>query len=208
MMSRSVLEAGHNLASLQLAYKGVDWTDRANWHCNSHQFAARSGKYFGGSMHPFETLFHKAHWETGVPAAEANVLADEMERYSLWLRAAGEGQGAQVSGARRQDEARMPSNATGSGTTTCSMGSARSRTRRPISPSTGSAKDARRPARASTPKPSPPPKWRCAGGRRRRRWQRRWRRRWQPSPACLVRILDRGAMLSLLRSSLKIHQYF
>ena len=124
MMSRSVLEAGHNLASLQLAYKGVDWTDRANWHCNSHQFAARSGKYFGGSMHPFETLFHKAHWETGVPAAEANVLADEMERYSLWLRAAGEGQGAQVSGARRQDEARMPSNATGSGTTTCSMGSA------------------------------------------------------------------------------------
>ena len=36
------------------------------------------------SMHPFETLFHKAHWRTGVPAAEADVRADEMELYSSW----------------------------------------------------------------------------------------------------------------------------
>ena len=81
MLSRTVLDAGHNLASLQLAYKDVDWTDQRNWRCNGYRFAARSSQYFGTSMHPFETLFYKAHWETGVPASEANVRADEMERY-------------------------------------------------------------------------------------------------------------------------------
>ena len=84
MLSRSMLDAGHNLASLQLAYKEVDWADRQNWRCNGYRFAARGSQYFGTSMHPFETLFHKAHWETGVPATEANVRADEMERYSVW----------------------------------------------------------------------------------------------------------------------------
>ena len=79
-----MLKAGHNLASLQLAYKEVDWADRRNWDCNEHRFAARNSTYFGISMHPFETLFHKAHWRTGVPAAEADVRADEMELYSSW----------------------------------------------------------------------------------------------------------------------------
>jgi hypothetical protein len=83
-LSLSMLKAGHNLASLQLAYKEVDWADRRNWNCNKHNFAARNSKYFGISMHPFETLFHKAHWRTGVPAAEADVLAHEMELYSSW----------------------------------------------------------------------------------------------------------------------------
>jgi len=84
VLSLSMLKAGHNLASLQLAYTEVDWADRRNWDCNKHRFAARNSKYFGISMHPFETLFHKAHWRTGVPAAEADVLAHEMELYSSW----------------------------------------------------------------------------------------------------------------------------
>ena len=83
-LSRSMLDASRNLASLQLAYKDVDWADRRNWDCNGHRFAARASQYFGISMHPFETLFHKAHWRTGVPAPEADVLAEEMEIYSSW----------------------------------------------------------------------------------------------------------------------------
>ena len=83
-LSRSMLDANCNLASLQLAYKDVDWADRRNWDCNEHRFAARASQYFGISMHPFETLFHKAHWRTGVPAPEADVLAEEMEIYSSW----------------------------------------------------------------------------------------------------------------------------
>ena len=37
-------DASRNLASLQLAYKDVDWADRRNWDCNEHRFAARASQ--------------------------------------------------------------------------------------------------------------------------------------------------------------------
>merc|ERR1712216_649397 len=85
-LSRSILDAGYNLASLQMAYANVDWSKRHNWKCNGHRFAARSGQYFGISMHPFETIFHKIHWETNVSALQAHVRAEEAELYATWQK--------------------------------------------------------------------------------------------------------------------------
>ena len=33
--SRAILEAGYNLASFMLRYRGVDWTQHRNWGCNA-----------------------------------------------------------------------------------------------------------------------------------------------------------------------------
>lgn len=35
-------------------YDGVDWTDRATWHCNDNVHPSRHGTYDGISMHPYE----------------------------------------------------------------------------------------------------------------------------------------------------------
>ena len=32
--SRAVLGAGFSLDSLMLRYKGIDWRNHSNWHCN------------------------------------------------------------------------------------------------------------------------------------------------------------------------------
>ncbi len=60
-LSEVLLGAGYNLATLQARYApGVDWRDKAHWHCNNNVPPSRHGTYDGISMHPFETVFVKA----------------------------------------------------------------------------------------------------------------------------------------------------
>lgn len=33
--SRAILDAGYNLDSFMLRYRGVDWTNHVNWGCNA-----------------------------------------------------------------------------------------------------------------------------------------------------------------------------
>ena len=33
--SRAILNAGYTLDALMLRYKGVDWRNQSNWHCNA-----------------------------------------------------------------------------------------------------------------------------------------------------------------------------
>lgn len=49
-MSRTVLEAGYTLDTLQLKYQGVNWTDTANWNCNNNKHPTRANAYEGISM--------------------------------------------------------------------------------------------------------------------------------------------------------------
>ena len=33
--SRAILDAGYNMDSFMLRYRGVDWTNQVNWGCNA-----------------------------------------------------------------------------------------------------------------------------------------------------------------------------
>jgi len=64
-LSEVLLGAGYNLATLMARYApGVDWRDRAHWHCNDNAHPSRHGTYDRISMHPFETMFVKARRDT------------------------------------------------------------------------------------------------------------------------------------------------
>jgi len=56
-------EEGWLKDSLLASYQGIDWEDEQNWDCNHHLFSSREGTYFHISIHPYETIFHKSHWE-------------------------------------------------------------------------------------------------------------------------------------------------
>jgi len=61
-LSLMVRTEGWQMDTLLSSYQGVDWANKQNWHCNGYAFPSRENSYFGMSMHPFETIFHKSHW--------------------------------------------------------------------------------------------------------------------------------------------------
>lgn len=75
-LSRAVLDAGFNIATLMARYRpGIDWRDRDNWGCNDQVHPSRLGTYDGISQHPHEIMFVKASWHVGEPFTS---------RYSAW----------------------------------------------------------------------------------------------------------------------------
>ena len=53
----AVLEAGYNIASLMLRYRGVDWRDMSSWDCNRRVNPAIELAYDGLNLHPLEVMF-------------------------------------------------------------------------------------------------------------------------------------------------------
>lgn len=85
--SAAVLAAGHNIASLQLRFQGVDWRDQAAWSCNAGLNPYGEKMYDGIDVNPIEVLFVKikehfleANWTAAVTGA----------KYAKWIQAAEE----------------------------------------------------------------------------------------------------------------------
>jgi len=77
-LSKAVLAAGRNLATLMLRYRAdppVDWSDRRHWACNDNAFPSRRGSYDGIEQSPLETVFVKTAWR---------VAEDYVDRYTAW----------------------------------------------------------------------------------------------------------------------------
>ena len=53
----AVLEAGYNIASLMLRYRGVDWRDMSSWDCNRRVNPVIELAYDGLNLHPLEIMF-------------------------------------------------------------------------------------------------------------------------------------------------------
>ena len=53
----AVLEAGYNIASLMLRYKGVEWRDMSTWDCNRRVNPVGELAYDGINLHPTEIMF-------------------------------------------------------------------------------------------------------------------------------------------------------
>jgi hypothetical protein len=77
-MTAAIFEAGYTIDSFQAAYQKITWTPETK--CNAGKHPSRHEKYFGISMHPFETMFHKMQWEN-----EPYVRKSETELYKKWL---------------------------------------------------------------------------------------------------------------------------
>jgi hypothetical protein len=72
-----LLKHGVDIDCLLKSYQGIDWRDKSQWECNNKNHPpSRRDTYFGMSMHPLETMFHKSHWR-GQPL----VLDDYVEKY-------------------------------------------------------------------------------------------------------------------------------
>jgi hypothetical protein len=83
-MSDVIHESSYTMKSLQLAYQWTNWSNKLNHNCNDNEFSARNNKYFGISLSPFETLFHKREWGDDVPYNERFVRKEETKRYVSW----------------------------------------------------------------------------------------------------------------------------
>lgn len=55
--SRAILNAGYNLDSFMLRYRGVDWTEPRNWGCNAKLNPVGEFFYDGTTISPFEVVF-------------------------------------------------------------------------------------------------------------------------------------------------------
>jgi len=82
-LTTTVMSAGFEIDSLELAYQGVNWNDRSNWNCNQNRHPHKIGTYFGITLNPLEVIFHKPHWHDGNRPA-----FQETEAYSKWAKAA------------------------------------------------------------------------------------------------------------------------
>lgn len=72
-ISKIMLSHGLNLGCLLGRYKGIDWRLPENHRMNGCIHPSRLGSYFGGTIDPYEVVFHKWRWH-GLP----NVLYDEV----------------------------------------------------------------------------------------------------------------------------------
>jgi len=78
-LTRTVMGAGFVIDTLQLAYQGMNWTDRRNWGCNGNVHPSREKSYFGISLNPLEVIFHKVYWEV-----QERVAGPMVDLYMAW----------------------------------------------------------------------------------------------------------------------------
>lgn len=75
-VSSLLLSKGHNIDTLMMKYKGINWKDPDNWRCNNNAHPSRIGLYDEISQHPLETVFIKTSWGVGEPFSS---------KYSSWI---------------------------------------------------------------------------------------------------------------------------
>jgi hypothetical protein len=77
-ITKCILENGYSIDCMLEKFQGVDWLDKSNWSYNSCEPPSRRGKYFGGSIDPFEVIFHKWYWHN---PNDSMVSFDIVEKY-------------------------------------------------------------------------------------------------------------------------------
>jgi GR25 family glycosyltransferase involved in LPS biosynthesis len=77
-LSRCILNNGYTIDCMLNKFNGVNWQDKSNWTLNNCQPPSRKNKYFGESINPFETVFHKWFWDN---PTDSMVSYDIVESY-------------------------------------------------------------------------------------------------------------------------------
>lgn len=76
-LSRCMLRHGHNIGCMLERYQGIDWRQKKYWGMNENRHPSRAGSYFGGTIDPFEVVFHKWFWH-GMPLVNDKIVHDHV----------------------------------------------------------------------------------------------------------------------------------
>ena len=77
-MSECILQNGYTVDCMLEKYRGLDWSDKANYTINNNQYPSRNNSYFGKSINPFEVIFHKWFWTN---PADSDVSLDIVQAH-------------------------------------------------------------------------------------------------------------------------------
>lgn len=61
-MSKAIFNAGYTIDCMLPKYQNVDWTNPENHNMNNNLHPSRKNMYFGGSINPYDVIFHKWFW--------------------------------------------------------------------------------------------------------------------------------------------------
>lgn len=78
-MSRCILDNGHNIGCMLNKYRGIDWRKEEYWGLNENKHPSRLGSYFGGTIDPFEVVFHKWFWHD-MPLVNFEIVREHVEK--------------------------------------------------------------------------------------------------------------------------------
>ena len=77
-LSRCIINNGFTIDCMLEKYKNINWYDGRNNFMNDNNHPSRKNSYFGGSIDPYEVIFHKWFWP-GHPY----VCLDIIENYTM-----------------------------------------------------------------------------------------------------------------------------
>ena len=75
-LSRCILNNGYTIDCMLNKFKGIDWLDKKNWNITNGRPPSRKNAYFGESINPFETIFHKWYWENPLDSMVSYDIVD------------------------------------------------------------------------------------------------------------------------------------
>ena len=65
-------------------YQGVNWQDKAQWHCNSDESPYKESHYDGINVDPLEVLFVKVGRVDTAATAETSLLPKDAQSVRHW----------------------------------------------------------------------------------------------------------------------------
>ena len=73
---------GFNIGCILTRYQGIDWRNKMNWSHNECKHPSRKGTFYGESMNPYETIFHKWFWHNE-PTVHKELIDKHIERKQI-----------------------------------------------------------------------------------------------------------------------------
>ena len=77
-LSRCIINNGFTIDCMLEKYKNINWYDGRNHFMNDNNHPSRKNSYFGGSIDPYEVIFHKWFWP-GHPYVSLDII----ENYTM-----------------------------------------------------------------------------------------------------------------------------
>jgi len=71
---------GFNIGCILTRYQGIQWRDKKYWHYNNNRHPSRHKSFYGESMNPYETIFHKWHWHDSPQPVHKDLIDLHIQR--------------------------------------------------------------------------------------------------------------------------------
>ena len=61
-LSNCIFKNGYSIVCMLPRYQNIDWTNTDNYNLNDNRHPSRKNGFYGGSIHPYDVIFHKWYW--------------------------------------------------------------------------------------------------------------------------------------------------